>query len=108
MGVDSLTGKQVRTTATGKTRKMCEMKENQAINKFIKNGSTVARKKVIFDDFNSLALSWFESYKLTVKINTIRVANNFLQVYILPALRYNIVNCNFCCSTRRGWNCQNR
>lgn len=73
MGVDSLTGKQVRTTATGKTRKMCEMKENQAINKFIKNGSTVARKKVIFDDFNSLALSWFESYKLTVKINTIRV-----------------------------------
>ncbi|MDT2882014.1 site-specific integrase [Lactococcus lactis] len=86
LGVDSLTGKQVRTTATAKTRKMCEMKANQAINNFIKNGKTVARKKVIFDNFNSLALSWFESYKLTVKINTVRVANNFLQVYILPAL----------------------
>ncbi|MBK0084384.1 site-specific integrase [Lactococcus sp. S64] len=93
LGVDSLTGKQVRTTATAKTRKMCEMKANQAINNFIKNGKTVARKKVIFDNFNSLALSWFESYKLTVKINTVRVANNFLQVYILPTLgKYKVEN----------------
>ena len=86
LGIDSLTGKKVQTTATATTRKMCEIKANQAINNFIKNGSTVAREKVFFDDFNALAMSWFDSYKLTVKLNTIRVADNYLKVYILPAL----------------------
>ncbi len=86
LGVDSLTGKKVQTTATAKTRKMCEIKANQAINKFISNGSTIAREKVVFNNFNALAMSWFDSYKLTVKANSIRVANNFLKVYILPAL----------------------
>lgn len=86
LGVDTLTGKQVRTTATGKTRKMCEMKANQAINNFIKNGSTVAREKINFDKFEDLVISWFESYKLTVKTNSIRVTNNYLNVYILPEL----------------------
>lgn len=86
LGVDSLTGKQVRTTTTATTRKMCEIKTNQAIRKFEKNGSTVAREKVIFDDFNALAMSWFENYKLSVKANSIRVANNYLKVYLLPAL----------------------
>lgn len=87
LGVDSLTGKQVRTTATAKTRKQCEIKANQAINKFNKNGCTVAKERVVFKDFEELSLSWFESYKLTVKENSIRLANNQLKVYILPALR---------------------
>ena len=86
LGVDSLTGKKVQTTATAKTRKMCEIKANQAINQFISNGSTIAREKVVFNNFNALAMNWFDSYKLTVKANSIRVANNFLKVYILPAL----------------------
>lgn len=86
LGVDTLTGKQVRTTATGKTRKMCEMKANQAINNFIKNGRTVAREKIVFEDFKSLAQSWFNSYQLSVKINTVRVTENFLRVYILPSI----------------------
>src|SRR5574337_878526 len=86
LGVDSLTGKKVQTTATAKTRKMCEIKANQAINQFISNGSTIAREKVVFNNFNALAMSWFDSYKLTVKANSIRGANNFLKVYILPAL----------------------
>ncbi|WP_276870631.1 tyrosine-type recombinase/integrase [Lactococcus taiwanensis] len=92
LGVDSLTGKQVRTTATARTRKMCEMKANQAINNFIKNGSTVARKKVVFEDFGQLALSWFDNYKLTVRTNSIRVANNYLKVYILPELKAYKIN----------------
>ena len=86
LGVDSLTGKQVRTTVTAKNRKTCENKAHQAMNKFIKNGSTVAREKVSFDNFNALATSWFDSYKLTVKANTIRINSNFLKNYILPAL----------------------
>ena len=39
LGIDSLTGKKVQTTATATTRKMCEIKANQAISNFIKNGS---------------------------------------------------------------------
>lgn len=66
---------------------MYEMKANQAINNFIKNGSTVARKKVVFEDFEQLALSWFDKYKLTVKTNSIRIAKNYLKVYILPELK---------------------
>ncbi len=86
LGVDSLTGKQVRTTATAKTRKQCEIKANQAINKFNKNGCTVARERVEFENFEALTLEWFESYKLTVKENSISVAYNFVHNYILPAL----------------------
>lgn len=44
------------------------------------------QEKVSFDNFESLALSWFESYKLTVKANSIRIVNNNLKVYILPEL----------------------
>ena len=86
LGVDILTGKQVRTTATGRTRKMCEMKAKQAIDTFINNGRTTARKKVNFKTFSALTDSWFKSYKLTVKAHSIRVMNNFLKVYILPSL----------------------
>ena len=86
LGVDNLTGKQVRTSVSANSRKMCDIKARQAINKFINNGSTIARKKVVFDNFESLALSWFESYKLTVKANSIRSVKNYLKVYILPAI----------------------
>ena len=41
---------------------------------------------MVFDNFESLALSWFESYKLTVKANSIRSVKNYLKVYILPAI----------------------
>ncbi len=86
LGVDTLTGKKVQTTATARTEKLCKIKAQQAINHFIKNGRTVAREKVTFENFEDLAMSWFDSYKLTVKANSIRVVNNFLKVYILPAL----------------------
>lgn len=43
LGVDVLTGKQVRTSATGRTRKICEMKAKKAIDNFINNGKTTAR-----------------------------------------------------------------
>ena len=86
IGVDVLTGKQVRTSVTAKSKKMCETKAHQVINDFINNGQTIARKKVSFDNFESLALNWFESYKLTVKANSIRIVNNNLKVYILLSL----------------------
>lgn len=86
-GVDSLTGKQVRSSVTVKSRKMCETKAHQANNNFINNGSTIAREKVVFDNFESLTLSWFESYSLTVKENSVSVADGYLRNYIiLPPL----------------------
>lgn len=85
LGVDTITGKQVRTTATAKTRKMCEIKANQAKNKFIKNGSTVAREKVTFDSFEHLAAEWFEGYKVTVKSSSVKSTERFLNLYIIPA-----------------------
>jgi hypothetical protein len=48
IGVDVLTGKQVRTSVTAKSKKMCETKAHQVINDFINNGQTIARKKVSF------------------------------------------------------------
>lgn len=86
LGVDVLTRKQVRTTATGRTRKICEMKAKQAIDTFINNGRTTARKKGNFKTFSDLTDNWFKSYKLTVKAHSIRVMDNFLKVYILPSL----------------------
>lgn len=86
LGVDILTGKQVRTTATGRTRKICEMKAKQAIDTFINNGRTTARKKVNFKTFSDLTDSWFKNYKLSVKPHTIVTMNNFLKVYIIPYL----------------------
>lgn len=86
LGVDTITGKQVRTTATAKTHKQCEIKANQAINKFIKNGSTVAREKVEFKNFEELSEHWFDSYKLTVKENSVKLARSVLKNYILPFL----------------------
>lgn len=86
LGVDVLTGKQVRTTTTGRTRKMCEMKARQAIDNFINNGRTTARKKRNFKTFSALTDSWFNNYKLTVKPHTIVTVHNYLKVYILPCL----------------------
>ena len=86
LGIDSLTGKQVRTSVTAKSKRTCETKAYKAINDFLNNGSTIEREKVEFENFKSLVFSWFESYKLTVKANTIRVTNNYINVYLLPEL----------------------
>ena len=86
LGVDSLTGKQVRSSVTAKSKRTCETKAYKAINDFLNNGSTIEREKVEFENFKSLVFSWFESYKLTVKANTIRVTNNYINVYLLPEL----------------------
>ncbi|MFZ2576814.1 MAG: site-specific integrase [Lactococcus hircilactis] len=86
LGIDSLTGKQVRSSVTAKSKRTCETKAYKAINDFLNNGSTIEREKVEFENFKSLVFSWFESYKLTVKANTIRVTNNYINVYLLPEL----------------------
>ena len=84
LGVDSLTGKQVRKVITAKSEKMCNTKISRAINEFEKNGQTV--RKVSVDDFKDIAMLWFDSYKLGVKLRTVQIMQTRLNNYILPAL----------------------
>ena len=84
LGVDSLTGKQVRKVITAKSEKMCNTKISRAINEFEKNGQTV--RKVSVDDFKDIAMLWFDSYKLGVKPRTVQIMQTRLNNYVLPAL----------------------
>ena len=40
---------------------MWDIKARQAINKVNNNGTTIARERVVFDNFESLAWGWLES-----------------------------------------------
>ena len=82
LGVDSLTGKQVRKVITAKSEKMCNTKISRAINEFEKNGQTV--RKVSVDDFKDIAMLWFDSYKLGVKPRTVQIMQTRLNNYVLP------------------------
>lgn len=44
LGVDSITGKKVKTTVTGRTKKEVKTKAQQAQSNFKTNGSTVFKK----------------------------------------------------------------
>ena len=80
LGIDVLTGEQVRKIITAKSEKMCNTKISRAVNEFEKNGQTVRKASV--DDFKDIALLWFDSYKMGVKPRTVPRLNN----YLLPAL----------------------
>ena len=84
LGIDSLTGKQARKVVTAKSEKMCNIKANQAINEFEKQGNTV--RKVSIDNFEDMAMMWFENYKLSVKPRTVQIMQTRLNNYVLPAL----------------------
>lgn len=85
LGVDSVTGKKVRTTITARTKKEVQLKARQKQNEFEQKGGTVYQEvKIIY--FSELLDLWFEAYKLGKKPNTIRAFNNFAKNYILPRL----------------------
>ncbi|CYV09863.1 hypothetical protein HO640_01165 [Streptococcus suis] len=85
LGVDSITGKKVRTTITARTKKEVQLKARQKKNEFEQEGGTVYQEvKIIY--FSELLDLWFDTYRLGKKPNTIRVFNNFAKNYILPQL----------------------
>ncbi|CYW22697.1 tyrosine-type recombinase/integrase [Streptococcus suis] len=85
LGVDSITGKKVRTTITARTKKELQLKARQKKNEFEQEGETVYQEvKIIY--FSELLDLWFDTYRLGKKPNTIRVFNNFAKNYILPRL----------------------
>ncbi|MEB9610555.1 site-specific integrase [Bacillus cereus] len=84
IGVDCMTGKQVRSTVRGKTKKEVKTKLARMKIEFERNGFTIKEKAKI-QTFNELALAWFEVYKPTVKSNTLTQMESVLNAYIFPA-----------------------
>ena len=83
LGVDQVTGKKVKTSVTGRTRKEVKSKAQQAQIDFKLNGSTI-QKAVTVKNFQELADIWLESYKLTVKPQTYEAILSNLRTHIYP------------------------
>ncbi|MGT2801034.1 integrase/recombinase [Streptococcus satellite phage Javan292] len=84
LGIDSLTGKKVRTTVTAPTKKGVQKKTKLAIHNFLTNGATVA-ETVSIETYDELVSLWWDSYKYTVKENTRQDMKGYLKKHIRPA-----------------------
>ncbi|HGH7686218.1 TPA: tyrosine-type recombinase/integrase [Streptococcus pyogenes] len=85
LGIDQMTGKRVKTSITGRTRKEVNQKAKHAQFDFLSNGSTIKRK-VVIKTFKELSHLWLETYKLTVKPQTYDATVTRLNRYIMPTL----------------------
>ncbi|HEM4974598.1 tyrosine-type recombinase/integrase [Streptococcus suis] len=83
LGVDAITGKKVKTSVTGRTKKEVKQKAKLAPIEFARNGSTV-KKEVEVRTYQELADLWLESYKLTVKPQTFVVTKRQLYNHLIP------------------------
>lgn len=84
LGVDSITGKKVKTTITGRTKKEVKAKAQQAQSDFKANGATVFKATNI-RNYKELADLWLENYQMTVKPQTVDVVKSYLTIHILPS-----------------------
>ena len=83
LGVDKVTGKDVKTSITGRTKKEVKQKTKEAEIAFLQNGSTRFQASNIAT-YKELASLWWESYKHTVKPNTQLNVRRLLDNHILP------------------------
>ena len=83
LGVDKVTGKDVKTSITGRTKKEVKQKTKEAEIAFLQNGSTRFQASTI-TTYKELAALWWESYKHTVKPNTQLNVRRLLDNHILP------------------------
>ena len=83
LGVDVITGKKVTTKVTARTKKELKTKAQQAQFDFKANGST-RYKEVAIETYEELAISWWDSYKNTVKANTRNTQKGLLNNHVLP------------------------
>ncbi|AWX96427.1 tyrosine-type recombinase/integrase [Streptococcus suis] len=83
LGVDQLTGKKIKSTITGRTKKELKIKIKQAELEFKNNGSTRFKNSAI-SAYQELAELWWESYKHTVKPNTQDSVRKLLDNHVLP------------------------
>ena len=83
LGIDRVTGKDVKTSITARTRKEVKQKAKEAEIDFIQNGSTRFKETTI-KTYKELTELWWESYKHTVKPNTEYSVRKLLNNHILP------------------------
>ncbi|HER1547660.1 TPA: site-specific integrase [Streptococcus pyogenes] len=84
LGVDPVTGKQVRTTRQGfKTEREAKRAEVKLIDDFQRQGAWKSNDKTTFDDVAKL---WFEQYQNTVKPSTFLVNQNYYKIILKPHL----------------------
>lgn len=84
LGIDSMTGKKVKTTISARTKKELKSKAIQTKVEFEKNGSTIM-KAVNVTTYQELTELWLENYCHTVKHSTLIGAKNNIRKYLLPA-----------------------
>lgn len=84
LGIDTVTGKKVKTTISGRTKRELRNKALQAQIDFEKNGSTVF-KAVQINTYAELVKNWLETYCHTVKKATLTIIKSRLKNYLLPA-----------------------
>ena len=84
LGIDTVTGKKVKTTISDRTKNRLKSKAIQAKVEFEKNGSTVI-KTVNVTTYQELTELWLENYCHTVKHSTLIGAKNNIKKYLLPA-----------------------
>lgn len=83
LGVDQVTGKKVKTSITGRTRKEVKSKAQHAQLDFKANGSTV-HKAVRVKNYQELAELWLESYRLTAKPQTFIATERMVNSHLVP------------------------
>ncbi|MBG9366964.1 site-specific integrase [Streptococcus sp. NLN64] len=83
LGTDSVTGKQVTTKVSGRTKKELKEKSRWAILDFEKNGAT-RFQSVNINTYEELASLWWESYRHTVKLNTQLAVKSLLDNHVIP------------------------
>lgn len=83
LGIDSVTGKKIKTSITARTKKEVKQKVQHAQLSFQTSGSTVY-KEVQIKNYQELANLWLKSYQLTVRPQTYQNTIQLLNKHILP------------------------
>ena len=103
LGVDEVTGKEVRTTRRGfSSKKAAQLKLNELILEFENNGL----QKAFATTFKEVYLLWYDNYKNTVKESTSMTTERFFNQIILPAfgdIRLEKVDVKFCQKIVNKW-----
>ena len=84
LGIDSITGKKIKTTISARTKKEIKTKALQAKFEFEKNGAT-RTAFIQFENYGELMDSWWENYAPTIKTNSQIAIKSQIEKYLRPA-----------------------
>ena len=83
LGIDKVTGKQVTTKITGRTKKEVKQKAQDTVIDFKINGSTRFQASTI-STYEELASLWWDNHKHTVKPNSQDATKRLIDNHVLP------------------------